>query len=555
MSVLTVSLGADSYDILIDSGILPSLGRQCAAIGLTGRVALITNPAVGALYGEIARKSLADAGSTVSLVQIPDGEEYKNSATLNSVYDGLIDAGLDRNSFIVALGGGVVGDLAGFAAATYMRGIPFVQVPTTLLAQVDSSVGGKTAIDHARGKNLIGAFYQPRLVLIDVETLNTLPAREFRAGLAEVIKYGIALDSTFFHYLEQHVDAVQGMDRESLIQVILCCCRLKAGVVELDEKETGVRAVLNYGHTLGHALETLAGYRTLVHGEAVAIGMGLATRVSLARGHCSEAEAARITALLTRFGLDLVPPAVERQALLGALSKDKKSHSGTLGFICNQGIGSYAVEKISPEQLLSLSGLEDECRAALEKAALAPEPAKEERAATEPWRSTGLPVADTMDADFSAFEDEAVEPEEIIEDLEILELDDADLLEPEETEEPAERLDASEPDHDPLFTVTLAELYAQQGFTDKALGVYHAILAHDPGNAGIRARIALLEAGRAVNRDVASVGSAGGNMIQERVCEEPSPAVPSFPPRGRSAEALATLEGWLGNIGRLRECR
>lgn len=358
MSMLTVSLGADSYDILIDSGILPLLGQRCAAVGLTGRVALITNPTVAGLYGEVARKSLEDAGNEVSLIRIPDGEEYKNSATLNSVYDGLIDAGLDRNSFIVALGGGVVGDLAGFAAATYLRGIPFVQVPTTLLAQVDSSVGGKTAIDHARGKNLIGAFYQPRLVLIDVETLNTLPEREFRAGLAEVIKYGIALDGAFFNYLEQHVDAVRGMDRDALIQVILSCCRLKAGVVELDEKETGVRAVLNYGHTLGHALETLAGYRQMVHGEAVAIGMGLATRVSLACGHCSEADSARIIALLTRFGLDLAVPPVERQPFLDALSKDKKSRSGTLSFICNQGIGGYAVEKISPEQLLSLSGLE-----------------------------------------------------------------------------------------------------------------------------------------------------------------------------------------------------
>ena len=252
----------------------------------------------------------------------------------------------------------MVGDLAGFAAATYMRGIPFAQVPTTLLAQVDSSVGGKTAIDHARGKNLIGAFYQPRLVLIDVETLNTLPKREFRAGLAEVIKYGIALDGAFFQFLEQHVDAVRGMDRDTLIQVILSCCRLKAGVVELDEKETGVRAVLNYGHTLGHALETLAGYRQMVHGEAVAIGMALATRVSLACGHCSEADSARIIALLTRFGLDPAVPPVERQPLLDALSKDKKSRGGTLSFICNQGIGGYAVEKISPEQLLFLSGLE-----------------------------------------------------------------------------------------------------------------------------------------------------------------------------------------------------
>jgi 3-dehydroquinate synthase len=546
VSVLTVSLGEDSYDILIDSGILSSLGQRCADIGLTGRVAMITNPTVAALYGDCVRRSLVDAGNAVHLIEIPDGEEYKNGTTLNSVYDGLIEAGLDRNSFIVALGGGVVGDLAGFAAATYLRGIPFVQVPTTLLAQVDSSVGGKTAIDHPRGKNLIGAFYQPRLVLIDVATLDTLPEREFRAGLAEVVKYGIALDSTFFAYLEQHAASVLAMDRESLIQVILSCCRLKAGVVELDEKETGVRAVLNYGHTLGHALETLAGYRQLVHGEAVAIGMGLAAHVSMALGHCSEADVVRVIDLFKRLGLQLDPPTVERHLLLDALSKDKKSRSGTLNFICNQDIGSYYVEKISPEQLLSLSGLE----VSPGQGAAFP-PLDEEPAIAGSWHA-GVPVADTMDADFAAFEDEIGEPEEIIEDLEILELDEADLLEMEETD--AEPLAAGEPDHDPLSTATLAELYAQQGFTDKALEVYRAILAHDPDNTGVRSRIALLEAGLTVNLAAASAGSTGADAIQERTCEGPSPAA-SSPPQEKEAEALAILDGWLDNIGRLKACR
>jgi 3-dehydroquinate synthase len=236
--------------------------------------------------------------------------------------------------------------------------VPFVQVPTTLLSQVDSSVGGKTAINHPRGKKLIGAFYQPRLVLIDVETLATLPEREFRAGLAEVVKYGVALDYGFFEYLEQHVADVLAMDQECLIQMIYRSCQLKAKVVELDERETGLRAVLNYGHTLGHALETLAGYRQLVHGEAVASGMMLAARISVALGHCSAADGVRITAQLSNFGLRLTPPPVERQRLLDAHSKDKKGHSGTLSFMCNQGIGSYVVEKFSPEQLLTLSGLE-----------------------------------------------------------------------------------------------------------------------------------------------------------------------------------------------------
>jgi 3-dehydroquinate synthase len=358
LKVLTVNLGEQSYDILIDSGSLLTLGERCAAVGLTGRVAVVTNPTVAALYGEAVKRSLSDAGNSVSVIEIPDGEEYKNSATLNYVYDGLIEAGLDRESFIVALGGGVVGDLAGFAAATYLRGIPFVQVPTTLLAQVDSSVGGKTAIDHPRGKNLIGAFYQPRFVLIDVETLKTLPEREYRAGLAEVVKYGVALDGAFFDYLEQNINPILSMEMGSLIHVIYRCCELKAHVVEQDEKESGLRAVLNYGHTLGHAFETLAGYRELVHGEAVAIGMALAARICVVLGRCSATDCAGITALLSAFGLRIDPPQFKRDMLLDAIVKDKKSRGGTISFICNQGIGNYAVEKLSPEQLLTLSGLE-----------------------------------------------------------------------------------------------------------------------------------------------------------------------------------------------------
>lgn len=358
MSVLTVNLGKYSYDILIGSGLLSSLGQRCAAVGLNGDVAVITNPTVAALYGDVVQQSLIDAGNIVTVITMPDGEEYKNATTLNSVYDGLIEAGLGRNSFVIALGGGVVGDLAGFAAATYLRGIPFVQVPTTLLAQVDSSVGGKTAIDHPRGKNLIGAFYQPQLVLIDVDTLATLPEREFRAGLAEVVKYGVALDYVFFEYLEQNVNAILAMERECLVEVIHRCCGLKAQVVELDEKESGLRAVLNYGHTLGHALETLAGYQELVHGEAVAMGMVLAVRICVARGYCSEIDGSRIVGLIKSFGLPVTPPAVERIRLLDALLKDKKSRNGAINFICNQGIGNYVEEKLLPEQLLTLSGLE-----------------------------------------------------------------------------------------------------------------------------------------------------------------------------------------------------
>lgn len=358
MSVLTVSLADNSYDILIGCDLLSSLGSRCAAIGLTSRVAVITNPTVNVLYGDVVLRSLTEAGCAVSVIEIPDGEVYKNTETLGHVYDALIDAGLDRTSFIVALGGGVVGDLAGFAAATYLRGIPFVQVPTTLLAQVDSSVGGKTAVDHPRGKNLIGAFYQPRLVLVDVNTLATLPEREYRAGLAEVIKYGVALDLPFFEFLEQHVDAILSMDHGCLETMIRRCCQLKAHVVELDEKESGLRAVLNYGHTLGHAFEMLAGYSEFVHGEAVALGMALAARISAGLGHCSMADIERIESLIVRFGLRIQAPTVERQGLLSAILADKKSKDGAINFICNLGIGNFAVERLVPEKLLTLSGLE-----------------------------------------------------------------------------------------------------------------------------------------------------------------------------------------------------
>lgn len=358
MSILTVNLGENSYDIVIDRGVLPTLGSRCHALGLRGVAAVVTNPTVAALYVEIVTGSLAAAGYVVKVVTIPDGEEFKNSATLNSVYDDFVEAGIDRSSFVVALGGGVVGDLAGFAAATWLRGIPFVQVPTSLLAQVDSSVGGKTGIDHPKGKNLIGAFYQPRLVLIDVATLETLEPRQFMAGLAEVIKYGVALDLPFFEFIEQHVEQLLALDSGVLIEIIQRCCELKAQVVELDEKESGLRAVLNYGHTLGHAFEALSDYRGLVHGEAVAIGMALAAMVSVSRSLCSKADAARIVALIKRCGLSVDVPAFDRQQLLDAIATDKKSRGGNITFICNQGIGMYAMSKHTPEELLSLSGLE-----------------------------------------------------------------------------------------------------------------------------------------------------------------------------------------------------
>ena len=358
MSVLSVNLAEHSYDIVIERGALASLGQRCRAVGMNGVAAVISNPAVAALYGAAVQESLAAAGFSVALIEIPDGEEYKNSTTLNQLYDDILAAGVDRGSFVVALGGGVVGDVAGYAAATWMRGIPFVQVPTTLLAQVDSSVGGKTGIDHPKGKNLIGAFYQPRLVLIDVATLATLDQRQFRAGLAEVIKYGVAIDLPFFEFVEANSAAILAMDPDVLVEVILRSCQLKAHVVELDEKEAGLRAILNYGHTLGHAFESISGYRDLVHGEAVAIGMVLAARVSAAEGLCSQEDVSRISTLIARCGLSVEIPQYDRQQLVNAVAADKKSKGGSITFICNQGIGMYAMSHHTPEEILILSGLE-----------------------------------------------------------------------------------------------------------------------------------------------------------------------------------------------------
>lgn len=351
MKTITVKLDSHSYDIGIGEGLLSGIGAACKAAGLSGVVAVVTNPTVGPLYAEVVVHSLQQSGFSPVVVEIPDGEEFKTSTTLNSVYDRLLEAGLDRHSFIVALGGGVVGDLAGFAAATFLRGIPFVQVPTTLLAQVDSSVGGKTGVDHPLGKNLIGAFYQPHLVLADVSTLKTLSERHYRAGLAEVIKYGVVLDVELFALLESKVDGLLKRDPQLMGRVIARCCEIKACVVEQDEREGGLRAVLNYGHTLGHAFETLAGYRDLVHGEAVAIGMVQAAHLSQREGYCTTNDVERITSLVQQVGLPTDVPIVVKEDLITALDKDKKNRSGTLQYICNRGIGSYVFHHFTPAQL------------------------------------------------------------------------------------------------------------------------------------------------------------------------------------------------------------
>jgi 3-dehydroquinate synthase len=358
VEIIKVALGDRSYEIALGAGNLDSVGSLCLSLGLSGTAAVVSNTTVAPLYYDRVRASLEMAGYRVLLVALPDGEGFKNSATLNLIYDSLVDASLDRGSFILALGGGVIGDMAGFAAASYLRGIPFVQLPTTLLSQVDSSVGGKTGINHPKGKNLIGAFYQPRAVLIDVATLDTLPDREYVSGLGEIVKYGAVLDPEFFSFLEQNAGLLLARDKGALIHAVGRSCAIKARVVESDEREGGVRAVLNYGHTLGHAVETLTGYTRYLHGEAVAIGMVQAARVSQSYGFCTESDRDRIESLLALLGLPLELPAFPAGAYAEALSHDKKVRDSGLLFICNFGIGSYRMERVRDlAALLEICGI------------------------------------------------------------------------------------------------------------------------------------------------------------------------------------------------------
>lgn len=353
VDVVEVDLGERAYPIYVGAACLAQLGARVVATGCGARVAVVTTETVAGLYLESALASLRAAGLDPAVIRIPDGEEQKNITQLARIYDELIAAGVDRGGAVVALGGGVLGDLSGFAAATYLRGITCVQVPTTLVAQVDSSVGGKTGINHSAGKNLIGAFAQPRFVLADVECLRSLPVREYKAGLAEVIKYGVILDPALFELLERERDAVERLDRDVLIEIVRTSCRLKADVVVEDEKEGGFRAVLNFGHTIGHAVESLTGYTTLLHGEGVAIGMVAAERVSECLGLCSAEVGARIRNLIERYGLPTtIPTELTDAALAHAMQTDKKARGGTIKFVCTNGIGSASFQRLSAEEIV-----------------------------------------------------------------------------------------------------------------------------------------------------------------------------------------------------------
>src|SRR6267143_6911175 len=284
MQTLTVNLSDRSYPIHVGAEMIERAGQLMQQAGLRGKAAIVTNPTVAQLYLDPVHEALSQAGFETTPVLLPDGEEHKTLKSLSTIYDRLVAERFERKSCVLALGGGVIGDLTGFAAATYLRGIPYVQVPTTLLAQVDSSVGGKTAVNHESGKNLIGAFYQPKLVLIDVDVLRSLPRRELVAGLAEVIKYGIIEHPDLFRLLEEKVDEIVKLDREVLSRIILMSCAIKARVVAADEREDDQRAVLNFGHTIGHALEAATGYQQFLHGEAIGVGMVKAAALSVQQG-------------------------------------------------------------------------------------------------------------------------------------------------------------------------------------------------------------------------------------------------------------------------------
>jgi 3-dehydroquinate synthase len=352
---VTVELGDRSYPIQIGSGLLADIGTRLATLRY-GSAAVITNPTVSKLYLDTVLNALHQAAIRTTVIEIPDGEEHKNLAWLAFIYDRLVEARLDRTSPLLALGGGVIGDVTGFAAATFLRGVPFVQLPTTLLAQVDSSVGGKTGINHISGKNLIGAFHQPQLVVIDVATLQTLPRRELLAGLVEVIKYGVILDPELFALIEKKLDRILAVDLDVLRPIVQRSCTLKAQVVQQDERESDYRSILNFGHTLGHAIEGLTEYRRYLHGEAVAIGMAFAARLSAVRGYSNQVTMQRIIKLLKRAGLPVeVPSELVGPQLALAIESDKKAAGGKVKFVCLEDLGRTRFDYLTANEIVEVA--------------------------------------------------------------------------------------------------------------------------------------------------------------------------------------------------------
>lgn len=335
---LSVALAERTYPIHIGAGLLDQTALLLAHLKHK-RVAIVSNTTVAPLYLERVAQPLREAGVDVVEIILPDGEQYKNSEILNTIYDALIQARCERTTTLIALGGGVIGDLTGYAAATYLRGVPFIQIPTTLLSQVDSSVGGKTGINHPQGKNMIGAFYQPQLVLIDTETLKTLPQRELSAGIAEVIKYGLIRDADFFDWLEINMEKLMALDETTVSGAVYRSCQNKAEVVAADEREAGERALLNLGHTFGHAIENAMGYGVWLHGEAVAAGTLMAADLSLRMGWLKVEDVQRIKAIFHAAELKQQPPALGVDQYLDLMGLDKKVQDGKIRLVLQQAIG------------------------------------------------------------------------------------------------------------------------------------------------------------------------------------------------------------------------
>jgi len=352
MRTLEVSLAERSYPIHIGPGLLDRADLLLPAVKAKKAV-VVTNETVAPLYLERLSKTLSQGGVIVQTVILPDGESFKNWETLNLIFDALLGTHCERSTPLIALGGGVIGDMGGFAAACYQRGMPFIQVPTTLLSQVDSSVGGKTAINHPLGKNMIGAFYQPRLVLADISTLDTLPDRELKAGLAEVIKYGLIRDPEFLGWLEANIERLLARDQGALIHAVERSCANKAEVVARDERESGERALLNLGHTFGHAIETGLGYGTWLHGEAVAAGTMVACELSRILGWLAPADVLRVRDIFSRAGLPVVAPPLGVARYLELMRHDKKVQDGRLRLVLLQEVGRAVLSDVASDEQIA----------------------------------------------------------------------------------------------------------------------------------------------------------------------------------------------------------
>ncbi len=353
MKDIFVDLGKNSYNITIDKGILNQVGTLISKTISPRKAIVVTDKIVAPLYGEIVFNSLSECGFDVKLVSLELSEEQKSIEKAEELYGHLFDHEMDRKSLLVALGGGVLGDLTGFVAATFMRGIPFVQIPTTLLAQVDSSVGGKVAVNHPRGKNMIGCFYQPKAVYIDTDTLRTLPKEEITAGMVEVIKYGMIKDASFFEYIEANLDEIMRLDDAALERIVYKSCETKAQVVELDEKEEGIRAILNYGHTIGHAFEALTLYKKYRHGDAVAMGMIYVTKIAVDMGLADDSVLKRQELLFKRLGIGIKETELSPHAVVNVLYQDKKTINKKLRFVLPSEIGNVLInDSVNEETIL-----------------------------------------------------------------------------------------------------------------------------------------------------------------------------------------------------------